>query len=72
MREAGGSLRVPDPPGGSPSAASFDPVPLRLLPGQWWVSVGMDNLVSIYSMPRGAVVFQVLGRVVLRCLRLSG
>ncbi|XP_039695126.1 transducin-like enhancer protein 6 isoform X4 [Pteropus medius] len=27
--------------------------------GQWWVSVGMDNLASIYSMPKGAVVFQV-------------
>ncbi|XP_036090023.1 transducin-like enhancer protein 6 isoform X2 [Rousettus aegyptiacus] len=27
--------------------------------GWWWVSVGMDNLVSICSMPRGAVVVQV-------------
>ncbi|KAF6307294.1 TLE family member 6, subcortical maternal complex member [Rhinolophus ferrumequinum] len=27
--------------------------------GQWWVSVGMDNLVSIYSMPTGYMVFQV-------------
>ncbi|XP_066109482.1 transducin-like enhancer protein 6 isoform X7 [Saccopteryx bilineata] len=27
--------------------------------GQWWVSVGMDNLVSIYSMPTGAKVLQV-------------
>nr|XP_019599488.1 PREDICTED: transducin-like enhancer protein 6 isoform X2 [Rhinolophus sinicus] len=27
--------------------------------GQWWVSVGMDNLVSIYSMPTGSMVFQV-------------
>ncbi|KAM7140622.1 transducin-like enhancer protein 6 isoform 1-T1 [Molossus nigricans] len=27
--------------------------------GQWWVSVGMDSLVSIYSMPAGAMVFQV-------------
>ncbi|XP_053773839.1 transducin-like enhancer protein 6 isoform X2 [Desmodus rotundus] len=26
--------------------------------GQWWVSVGMDNLVSIYSMPTGTMVFQ--------------
>ncbi|EFB13547.1 hypothetical protein PANDA_012776, partial [Ailuropoda melanoleuca] len=27
--------------------------------GQWWVSVGMDDLASIYSMPAGTVVFQV-------------
>nr|XP_025716834.1 transducin-like enhancer protein 6 [Callorhinus ursinus] len=27
--------------------------------GQWWVSVGMDNLVSIYGMPAGTMVFQV-------------
>ncbi|XP_027808498.2 transducin-like enhancer protein 6 [Marmota flaviventris] len=27
--------------------------------GQWWVSVGMDNLVSVHSMPTGALVFQV-------------
>uniref|UniRef100_A0A8D2KFN0 TLE family member 6, subcortical maternal complex member n=1 Tax=Urocitellus parryii TaxID=9999 RepID=A0A8D2KFN0_UROPR len=26
--------------------------------GQWWVSVGMDNLVSVHSMPTGALVFQ--------------
>lgn len=41
---------------------SFDLAPLCLFPGQWWVSVGMDNLVSIYSMPTGAMVFQVPGR----------
>uniref|UniRef100_H0XL03 Transducin-like enhancer protein 6 n=2 Tax=Otolemur garnettii TaxID=30611 RepID=H0XL03_OTOGA len=27
--------------------------------GQWWVSVGMDDLVSIHSMPTGMKVFQV-------------
>ncbi|XP_014651441.1 PREDICTED: transducin-like enhancer protein 6 [Ceratotherium simum simum] len=27
--------------------------------GQWWVSVGMDDLVSICSMPMGTVVFQI-------------
>lgn len=27
--------------------------------GQWWVSVGTDDLVSIYGMPGGIVVFQV-------------
>ncbi|KAL1783773.1 transducin-like enhancer protein 6 isoform X1 [Sigmodon hispidus] len=27
--------------------------------GQWWVSVGMDNLVTIHSMPMGAKLFQV-------------
>nr|XP_040146621.1 transducin-like enhancer protein 6 isoform X5 [Ictidomys tridecemlineatus] len=27
--------------------------------GQWWVSVGMDDLVSVHSMPTGALVFQV-------------
>nr|XP_035972028.1 transducin-like enhancer protein 6 isoform X3 [Halichoerus grypus] len=27
--------------------------------GQWWVSVGMDDLVSIYGMPAGTMVFQV-------------
>lgn len=58
-------------PRGLPSAASFDPVPLCLLPGQWWVSVGMDNLVSIYSMPKGTMVFQVPGRAVSLTLRLS-
>ena len=33
--------------------------PFRLLPGQWWVSVGTDDLVGIYSMPAGAVELQV-------------
>ncbi|XP_012584875.1 PREDICTED: transducin-like enhancer protein 6 [Condylura cristata] len=33
---------------------------LRFSPlGQWWVSVGTDNLVSVYSMPTGTKVFQV-------------
>ncbi|KAG8519133.1 Transducin-like enhancer protein 6 [Galemys pyrenaicus] len=27
--------------------------------GQWWVSVGMDSLVSVYGMPAGTKVFQV-------------
>ncbi|XP_054549020.1 transducin-like enhancer protein 6 isoform X2 [Talpa occidentalis] len=27
--------------------------------GRWWVSVGMDNLISVYSMPTGTKVFQV-------------
>ncbi|XP_047387846.1 transducin-like enhancer protein 6 isoform X5 [Sciurus carolinensis] len=27
--------------------------------GQWWVSVGVDELVTIHSMPAGALVFQV-------------
>ncbi|KAF0887340.1 TLE6 protein, partial [Crocuta crocuta] len=27
--------------------------------GQWWVSVGMDDLVGVYSMPAGTMEFQV-------------
>ncbi|XP_029773225.1 transducin-like enhancer protein 6 isoform X2 [Suricata suricatta] len=27
--------------------------------GQWWVSVGMDDLVGVYSMPAGTLEFQV-------------
>uniref|UniRef100_A0A8C2N275 Transducin-like enhancer protein 6 n=1 Tax=Cricetulus griseus TaxID=10029 RepID=A0A8C2N275_CRIGR len=27
--------------------------------GQWWVSVGMDNLVTVHSMPAGVKLFQV-------------
>ncbi|XP_057565997.1 transducin-like enhancer protein 6 [Hippopotamus amphibius kiboko] len=27
--------------------------------GQWWVSVGMDNLVSVFSMPTGTPVLQI-------------
>nr|XP_060482514.1 transducin-like enhancer protein 6 [Panthera onca] len=29
--------------------------------GQWWVSVGTDDLVGVYSMPAGAVELQVPG-----------
>lgn len=58
----GGSL-FPRSPGVQPSAASFpyDRTPLCLLPGQWWVSVGTDNLVSVFSMPMGTTVVQVRG-----------
>ncbi|XP_016077669.1 PREDICTED: transducin-like enhancer protein 6 [Miniopterus natalensis] len=39
--------------------------------GQWWVSVGMDNLVSIYSMPTGTMVFQVPETTSVRCCDVS-
>ncbi|XP_045687308.1 transducin-like enhancer protein 6 isoform X1 [Phyllostomus hastatus] len=39
--------------------------------GQWWVSVGMDNLVSIYSMPTGAMVFQVPETTSVMCCDVS-
>ncbi|XP_015422511.1 PREDICTED: transducin-like enhancer protein 6 [Myotis davidii] len=39
--------------------------------GQWWVSVGMDNLVSIYSMPRGTLQFQVPERTSVMCCDVS-
>ena len=38
-----------------------DWAPLCLFPGQWWVSVGTDNLVSIFSMPTGTLAVQVQG-----------
>ncbi|XP_070273068.1 transducin-like enhancer protein 6 [Myotis yumanensis] len=39
--------------------------------GQWWVSVGMDNLVSIYSMPTGTMQFQVPERTSVMCCDVS-
>ncbi|XP_054574337.1 transducin-like enhancer protein 6, partial [Eptesicus fuscus] len=39
--------------------------------GQWWVSVGMDNLVSIYSMPTGTMQFQVPERTSVMCCDIS-
>uniref|UniRef100_G1PNJ1 TLE family member 6, subcortical maternal complex member n=1 Tax=Myotis lucifugus TaxID=59463 RepID=G1PNJ1_MYOLU len=39
--------------------------------GQWWVSVGMDNLVSIYGMPTGTVQFQVPERTSVMCCDVS-
>ncbi|KAM5308962.1 transducin-like enhancer protein 6 isoform 2-T2 [Glossophaga mutica] len=39
--------------------------------GQWWVSVGMDNLVSIYSMPAGTTVFQVPETTSVMCCDVS-
>ncbi|XP_045845865.1 transducin-like enhancer protein 6 isoform X2 [Meles meles] len=39
--------------------------------GQWWVSVGTDDLVSIYGMPAGTVVFQVPETSSVRCCDVS-
>ncbi|XP_066217088.1 transducin-like enhancer protein 6 isoform X11 [Saccopteryx leptura] len=39
--------------------------------GQWWVSVGMDNLVSIHSMPTGAKVLQVPETTSVMCCDVS-
>ncbi|GAB1295413.1 Transducin-like enhancer protein 6 [Apodemus speciosus] len=36
--------------------------------GQWWASVGMDNLLSVHSMPTGAKLFQVPEAATVRCL----
>lgn len=51
----------PRSPGALPSEARFPPQTgaLRRPPGQWWVSVGMDDLVGVYSMPAGTMEFQV-------------
>ncbi|XP_059107884.1 transducin-like enhancer protein 6 isoform X2 [Peromyscus eremicus] len=35
--------------------------------GQWWVSVGMDDLVTIHSMPMGAKIFQVPESATVTC-----
>ncbi|XP_049979554.1 transducin-like enhancer protein 6 [Alexandromys fortis] len=35
--------------------------------GQWWVSVGMDDLVTIHSMPSGKKVFQVPEAAAVTC-----
>ncbi|XP_062966032.1 transducin-like enhancer protein 6 [Cynocephalus volans] len=39
--------------------------------GQWWVSVGMDNMVSVYSMPRGTLMFQVPETTSVMCCDVS-
>ncbi|XP_045445266.1 transducin-like enhancer protein 6 [Pipistrellus kuhlii] len=39
--------------------------------GQWWVSVGMDTLVSIYSMPTGTLQFQVPEKMSVMCCDVS-
>ncbi|XP_008587140.1 PREDICTED: transducin-like enhancer protein 6 [Galeopterus variegatus] len=39
--------------------------------GQWWVSVGMDDMVSVYSMPRGTLVFQVPETTSVMCCDVS-
>nr|XP_044991113.1 transducin-like enhancer protein 6 isoform X2 [Jaculus jaculus] len=39
--------------------------------GQWFVSVGMDDLVSIHSMPTGAKVFQVCEATSIMCCDVS-
>ncbi|XP_047562795.1 transducin-like enhancer protein 6 isoform X2 [Lutra lutra] len=39
--------------------------------GQWWVSVGTDDLVSIYGMPAGTVVFQVPETASILCCDVS-
>lgn len=39
--------------------------------GQWWVSVGMDTLVSIYSMPTGTLQFQVPEKSSVMCCDVS-
>ncbi|KAL6063168.1 hypothetical protein STEG23_037820 [Scotinomys teguina] len=35
--------------------------------GQWWVSVGMDDLVTIHSMPMGTKLFQVPEAATVTC-----
>ncbi|XP_036032115.1 transducin-like enhancer protein 6 isoform X2 [Onychomys torridus] len=35
--------------------------------GKWWVSVGMDDLVTIHSMPTGAKLFQVPESATVTC-----
>ncbi|CAH6779208.1 Tle6 [Phodopus roborovskii] len=35
--------------------------------GQWWASVGMDNLVTIHSMPTGVKLFQVPETATVTC-----
>lgn len=60
IREVGGYLCAPGPQGPCPQLPDFPPPSLLFpIPGQWWVSVGMDDLVSIYGMPAGTMVFQV-------------
>ncbi|XP_052020701.1 transducin-like enhancer protein 6 [Apodemus sylvaticus] len=39
--------------------------------GQWWASVGMDNLVTLHSMPTGAKLFQVPEAATVRCLDMT-
>ncbi|XP_069915411.1 transducin-like enhancer protein 6 [Oryctolagus cuniculus] len=39
--------------------------------GRWWVSVGTDDLVSIYTMPLGAKVFQVPEATAILCCDVS-
>ena len=35
--------------------------------GQWWASIGMDNLIMVHSMPMGAKLFQVPEAATVRC-----
>lgn len=39
--------------------------------GQWWVSVGMDNLITVHSMPMGAKLFQVPEAAAVRCFDIT-
>ncbi|XP_055285107.1 transducin-like enhancer protein 6 isoform X9 [Moschus berezovskii] len=65
----GGPKRMVGCKDGTILGLKFSPV------GQWWVSVGTDNLVSIFSMPMGTMAVQVQGqgrRVVRVCPGCSG
>ncbi|XP_029398273.1 transducin-like enhancer protein 6 [Mus pahari] len=39
--------------------------------GQWWASVGMDNFITVHSMPMGAKLFQVPEATTIRCFDMT-
>ncbi|KAB0358274.1 hypothetical protein FD754_002430 [Muntiacus muntjak] len=61
----GGQKRMVGYKDGTILGLKFSPV------GQWWVSVGTDNLVSIFSMPTGTTAVQVPERSSVMCCDVS-
>ncbi|XP_068837116.1 transducin-like enhancer protein 6 [Capricornis sumatraensis] len=61
----GGQKRMVGCKDGTILGLKFSPV------GQWWVSVGTDNLVSIFSMPTGTMAVQVPERSSVMCCDVS-
>ncbi|XP_020750935.1 transducin-like enhancer protein 6 [Odocoileus virginianus] len=61
----GGQKRMVGYKDGTILGLKFSPV------GQWWVSVGTDNLVSIFSMPTGTMAVQVPERSSVMCCDVS-
>ncbi|ELR61751.1 Transducin-like enhancer protein 6, partial [Bos mutus] len=61
----GGQKRMVGCKDGTILELKFSPV------GQWWVSVGTDNLVSIFSMPAGTLALQVPERSSVMCCDVS-